>query len=136
MTTVNEAKEAVYSRFVANYTGVASNLITFDNEEFEEPDSDDWIRLTVRGIGRSQSSLGKTGNRRFRSTASVFVQIYVLVNTGIQQADLLAKEAADVFEGTSFSGLDFREASINEIGPDGKWYQTLVEAPFDYDEIK
>ena len=136
MTTLSEAKEAVYQRFVDNYTGVTLDRITFDNEDFNEPDTGDWVRLVVRSTSRIQDTLGKAGNRRFRSTASVFVQVYTATNTGVKQSDTLAVEAADIFEGVSFSGLDFQSAVIRETGPDGKWYQSVVEAEFSYDEIK
>ncbi len=136
MTTLNEAKEAAYQRFVDNFTGVALARIAFDNEEFEEPATGDWVRLTIRSRGRAQDTLGKVGNRRFRSAASVLVQVYTLVNTGVKQSDALVKEAADIFEGVSFSGLDFQSAEVRETGPDGRWYQSVVEAEFEYDEIK
>ena len=136
MTTLNQAKEAVYKRFVDNFTGVALARIAFDNEEFEVPDAGDWVRLTVRGRGRAQDTLGKPGNRRFRSAASVLVQVYTPADTGVKQSDALAKEAADLFEGVSFSGLDFQVAEVRETGPDGRWYQSIVEAEFEFDEIK
>lgn len=136
MTTLAQAKEVVYQRFVDNFTGVTLARITFDNEEFEEPATGDWVRLTVRSRGRAQDTLGKVGNRKFRSAASVFVQVYTAVNTGVKQSDTLAKEAADVFEGVSFSGLDFQSAEVRETGPDGRWYQSVVEAEFEYDETK
>ena len=136
MTTANEAKEAIYQRFVDNFTGVTADRITFDNEEFEEPDTGAWVRLTVRGLGRAQNTLGKLGNRRFRATASLFVQVYTETNTGVKQSDTLTKEAADIYEGVSFSGLDFNSVEVNETGPEDKWYQSVVEAQFDYDEIK
>lgn len=136
MTGLNEAKEAVYLRFTSNFTGVTADRIGLDNEEFDTPETGDWVRLVVRSTSRVQSTLGKLGNRRFRSKASVFVQVYTEANTGVKQSDTLAKEAADIFEGVSFSGLDFRSVVIRETGPDGKWYQSVVEAEFDYDEIK
>ncbi len=136
MTTLNAAKEAVYLRFNTLYTGVAANRIAFDNEEFEEPATGEWVRLTVRSLPGQQSTLGKIGNRRFRRLAAVFVQVYTDANTGVKQSDTLAKEAADVFEGVSFSGLDFGVASVLETGPSGRWYQSVVEAQFEYDEIK
>lgn len=136
MTTPNEAKEAVYLRFTANFTGVAADRIAFDNEEFTEPLSGAWVRLVVRGLSRPQETMGKVGNRKFRPTASVFVQVYTDVNTGVQLSDTLAEEAKNIFDAVSFSGLDFQAASARETGPDGKWYQQIVEAPFDYEEIK
>lgn len=136
MTTLNEAKEAIYLRFTDNFTGVTADRIAFDNEEFNTPDSGAWVRLVIRGLGRIQETLGKVGNRRFRTAAMVLVQVYTEVDTGVQQSDTLAKEAADIFEGVSFSGLDFQSAVIRETGPDGKWYQSVVESEFDYQEIK
>lgn len=136
MTTANQAKEAVYQRFLDLFTGLADDKIAFDNDEFEEPNSEPWARLVVRMDTRLQETLGRVTNRRFRTTGTVFVQVYTVVNTGVKQGDTLAKEAADIFEAVSFSGLDFREANVRETGPDGKWYQHLVTAQFDYDEIK
>jgi hypothetical protein len=135
MTTANEAKEAIYERFLTGFNGVPRERIAFDNEE-PKTKGTSWVRLVVRGLGRGQDTLGKKPNRSFQSKASVFVQVYVVANTGVQVSDDLAKEAADLYEGESFSGLDFNEASINEIGPDGKWYQTQVEAEFSYYETK
>lgn len=140
MTTLSEAREAVYQRFIDNFTGVAASRITFDNEEFD-PDAagtpaTSWVRLVVRTLVRPQNTLGKVTNRRFRTTANVMIQVFTPANTGLASADTLAIEAANIFEGISFDGLDFREAVINEIGPDGYWYMTLVESEFDYDEIK
>lgn len=136
MTQLNEAKEAVYVRFVTMFTGVTSDRMAFDNEEFNQPETGDWVRLVVRSTARTQETLGQVGNRRFRATASVFVQVYTQVDTGVKQSDVLAKAAADVFDAVSFSGLDFQSAIVRETGPSGRWYQSVVEAEFDYDEIK
>ena len=32
--------------------------------------------------------------------------------------------------------LDFQRVKVRGTGPDGRWYQSIVEAPFDYDEVK
>ncbi len=134
MTTLNEAKESIYSRFVTEWG--TTTPFTFDNEELEEPANDPWVRLTVRGLSRGQETLGRTGNRRFRSAALVFVQVYTRTNTGVKQGDELAVQAKDIFEAISFSGLDFNNGVVRESGAQGKWYQHLAEIAFDYDEIK
>ncbi len=134
MTTLNEAKEAVYSRFAAQWG--ATTPVAFENEELEEPADLPWVRLTVRSLSRAQDTLGRTGNRRFRSSAIVLVQVYTRTNTGVQQGDVLAVQAKDVFEAVSFDGLDFNNGMVRETNPQGKWYQHVVEIAFDYDEIK
>lgn len=134
MTTLGEAREAVYSRFVAQW-GTTTPFV-FDNEELEGPTDGPWARLTVRGLSRGQETMGRTGNRRFRSAALVFVQVYTRTNTGVKQGDELAAQARNIFEATSFDGLDFNDGVVRESDPQGKWYQHLVEVAFDYDEIK
>jgi Bacteriophage related domain of unknown function len=137
MTTLSEARESVYQRFLDNFTGVSSTRITFDNEEFEAGTSSSWVRLVVRTSTRVQSTLGRATNRRYRTMASVMIQVFVPANSGVAAADSLASEAASIFEGVSFDGLDFDQAAIiNEIGVDGYWFMTLVESNFSYDEIK
>ena len=134
MTTLNQAKEAVYSRFVTQFGTTAPFVL--DNEERDEAGDVAWVRLVVRSTSRVQDTLGKTGNRKFLSTAGVFAQVYTPVNTGVQSGDSIAVQIADIFEGVSFSGLDFKEAVVRELGPDGKWYVHVTEAEFDYEEIK
>lgn len=134
MTTLNEAREAVYLRFATQWA--ATTPFGFDNEELEEPSNAPWARVTVRTLVRGQETLGRTGNRRFRSKALVFIQVFTRSNVGMKQGDDLATQAANIFEGISFSGLDFVGATVSEIPDSGKWNQHVVEAPFDYDEIK
>ncbi len=134
MTTLNEAREAVYSRFVAQWG--TTTPVVFDDEDLEEPADLPWVRLAVRSMSRGQETLGRVGNRKFRSAARVFVQVYTRTNTGVKQGDTLATQAKDIFEATSFSGLDFNDGVVRETGPDGKWYQHVAEIVFDYEEIK
>lgn len=134
--TLNDAREAVYCRLLDNFTGVATEAIALDNEDFNEPLFDPWLRLTVRTNIRRQNTLGRTTNRRFRTQATAFIQVFTQANTGTKAGDVLATEAANIFEGVSFSGLDFKAVTIRESGVNGKWYQHLVETEFDYDELK
>ena len=134
MTTLNEAREAVYSRFTTEWG--SSSAFTFENESFDEPADSPWVRVSVRSLSRSQETMGRVGNRKFRPTALVFVQVYTRTNTGVEQGDTLAVQAKDIFEAISFSGLDFNNGLVRETGPDGKWYQHVAEIKFDYEEIK
>ena len=133
MTTINAAREAIYLRW--NTQWGATTPFTFDNEKFSTPDVP-WARLTVRNTASEQRTLGAVGNRRFRRIASVFVQLYDLVDVGLSNLDTLAQTARGIFEGVSFSGLDFTNVIVRESGADGKWFQVVVEAFFDYEETK
>ena len=94
------------------------------------------MRVSVRTIGREQDTLGQAGNRRFRSSAIVFAQIFVPTKSGTKRSDELVTAFQETFDAVSFDSLDFSGARSYESGPDGKWYVQIVECPFDYDEIR
>ena len=136
MTTRAEAREAMYQAFATGW-GVTS-VFTFDNEILDPPDGAPWARFSVKHNAATQETLGKPGNRRFARFGSVFVQIFTLENTGIDTDDNLATIAQNIFEGSRLIGTTVRFLDVNarEVGLDGKWYQTVVEATFEYDETK
>lgn len=136
MTDIVAAKEAIYKAF-ADAWGVTTKL-TFDNEAFTPPANAAWVRLAVRHTASLQESLGRPGNRRFMRLGSVFVQVFTPIDKGVREADQLTKQAREIFEGKTLTGtsISFRNVTIREIGPDGKWYQANVEAEFGYDEIR
>ena len=135
MTTISQAREAIYGRFNTNW-GTTSPF-QFDNENFTPPDKA-WARLVVRHIGSSQETLGSSGNRKFERRAVVFIQIFTKADKGTSEADTLVRIARDIFEGINFSGLRFLHGVIRETPEpqDSKWYQVVVEIFFAYDETK
>lgn len=138
MTTPNQASVAIVDRFLANFAGVPNARVVLQNEDesFSDNSEDPWIRLSILDQVRNQETLGKITNRKYRGGGQVFVQVYTKVNIGVQIGDTLAKEALDLFEGVSFSGVDCNNGLARRSGPSGKWYQHIVEVEFDYEEIK
>lgn len=136
MTTLNEARDLVYKTLLDNYNGVPKEHITLENEDFKTPDNSSWLRLSIKTTSRRQYTLGGVGNRRFKTKAYAYMQIFTPINIGTKMGDLLAIEAANIFEGKRFDGLVFGAANVQEMGPDGKWYFYLVESRFDYFETK
>lgn len=135
MTLLDEAREAVYQRFVDNWTATP---FLFENEDSDDLDGGTvaWARLSVRETAGGQETLGPIGARKYRRRASAFVQVFTPVNAGMKAAGVLSAVARAIFEGTSFGGLDFNDARVSDTGPDDKWQQTLVEAVFDFTETK
>lgn len=134
MTTINEARETVYERVRDLWT---DTVFTFEGDEFKEPESDPWLRVSVRQRGGGQSTLGGVGNRRFRREASVHGQVFVPLQEGLKQNDTLAKTFNDLFEGVPrISGLEFGNGGVSEIGPSGNKQQYNVEIEFSYQERK
>ena len=134
--TPNEARKEIYMRFVDQFTTLDRTRITFDNEKFNEPDDGEWVRIAVRHEVRIQDTLGKETNRRFRSSGSVFAQVFTEAGSRMAVADSISNEISDVFDAVNFNGLTFTAASYRESGTEGKWNMVLVEAPFSYEQIK
>jgi len=99
---------------------------------------DPWARVVIRHSTSGQVSLaGAVGTRRFSRTGLITVQIMEVVGQGLSAATDLPKIVQDAFEGVSTpGGVWFRDVAINEVGPDGDFFQTNVVAYFEYDEIK
>ena len=97
-----------------------------------------WARVTLAHNGGQQSSLsGALGTQRYDRLGLLLVQIFVPAGEGLSEAHTLAKIVADAYEGASTSnGVWFRNVQVNEVGPDGDWYQVNVIIDFVYDEIK
>lgn len=97
-----------------------------------------WARATLRHNTGFQATLaGETGQRRFRRTGTLVVQIFQPPGAGLSLNPDLAKIVVDAYEGvTSAGGVIFRDVVPNEIGVDGGFFQTNVSVNFEYDEIK
>ena len=136
MTTLNEAREAIYGLFVTGWAD--RTAYTFDNERFDPPNDAPWVRLTVRHTGSTQETLGPPGSRKFARTGSCFVQVFVPIDQGVAEADGLATVAREVFEGVSIAGtrLRFLDVVMRESGPEKKWFGVVIEAGFEYDETR
>ncbi len=137
MTTMNAARELIYSTFITDWAGATP--ITFANESFnaDTEGGDAWVRLTIHHKPSRQRSLGPVGQRKYDRLASVIVQVYTDVDEGVQTSDTHVTSVKDIFEGSgAMAGLDFFVAEFREIGPDGRWFQVNVEIPFTYEEIR
>lgn len=100
-----------------------------------------WARASVRHTADAgQSSLSNvTGARRFTKRGTIAIQIfYPLKSGGGPGGNLggLAQVAKAAYEGKATeSNVWFRAVRIQEVGPDGPWYNTNVLADFEYDEL-
>lgn len=138
MTTQNEAREAVYGLFDTDWASRTPYHFDNDKPGFDEQTVDAWARVSMRHNDAGQETLGGSGNRKFARRGSVFVQVFVKTNTGTATMDGHTDAARAIFEGVRIAGttVRFLDVIVRETGPDGKWYQAVVEAQFEYDEIK
>lgn len=141
MTTRTEAREAIYEAWRVGWVSGGSELTPycFDNEDFDPKGLASWARLSVRHTDSTQDTLGRSGNRKFLRSGNVLVQLFTQVDDGTRSSDELVEVVKAIFEGVSLAGttVDFiGEVIPRETGPDGKWYQVVVEASFQYTETR
>jgi hypothetical protein len=139
MTTTNEAKEAIYSRFISVWG--SETAYVFGNEMFTPPapvgtGAASWVRLMVREMKSRQETLGISGDRKFERKGSIILMIYALVDKGEQKIDQLSKKFRDSFEGVNFSGVNCYDAQVMEHGIEGAWFRANVYATFTFYETK
>ena len=145
--TPGEARRIIYKRLGQRYTIDPGTLnlntdFTFDNDSFKEPGDGNWVRCAVRHSVREQTTLGKIGNRRFKSEGIILCQVFVPTGIITQEVDDLALIGADAFitekkaNEDAISDIYFRGSTIKEGPADGKWFMLLVETPFSYYDKK
>ena len=118
--------------------GAGTAAMLYPDLAQEPPKAGSWARASVNHVAGQQGSLaGASGLVRYERRGVVVVQIFTEAGTGLSSADALATIVSDAFEGQTTPGaVWFRNVRINEIGPDGQWYQLNVLAEFLYDQYK
>jgi hypothetical protein len=141
MTTLNQARAAVYKRFLDEWADGDEPLTSFcfDNEVLDGENLT-WARCSVRSMQNTQETLGAPGNRKFKRRALARVEVYTEPGSGLRAADELIQVAVAMFEGRSLLGTAVKlyEVSSAEVGlvDDGRWFLSTAQAYFDYEQIK
>ncbi len=141
--TFEEAVDDILTMFkdawdTTGFGVIYENVVAAEGSTVPPTSTDPWARVMVRHVTGNQSSLsGGLGTQRYTRTGVLIVQIFVPVGEGLSQALQLGKIVADAYEGKA-SPLQvwFRNVRVNEVGPDGDWYQVNTIANFTYDEVK
>lgn len=135
---LTQAKQHVFDRFLDNWTGTALTQVVFENESHESLDAGSlaWVRVSVREITGGQITLGPETARKYRRFCRAFIQVFTPPDTGCSAGFSLAEQARDLFEGTSFEGIDCYNSQIDVLGMSGKWFYTLTQCDFNFDDTK
>lgn len=131
MALLAPAIAALGGDVVVRWQGVGSN---------EPPEGDKrWLRVTMNHTdGRQASLAGATPVKRWNRTGLVMVQCFApLAKGSIKEAIKMATAVQNALQGKATPNcVWFRNAQINEVGPDKFWYQVNMTAIFDYDEAR
>jgi len=117
-------------------TATNSAPLFFDNLDGPRAEGTVWGRLTIRQSGGTRASLGN--NARFRRFGTIYVQVFVPRDTGMEVADAIAEALVEAFENAGQVGnVWFRDVAAREIGldKDSAFHQTNVEAPYTFDRL-
>lgn len=97
-----------------------------------------WMREVLRHATGGQASLaGDAGQRRWERRGVLIVQVFVPLGSGRGLAYSIAQELLDAYEGARTEHcVWFRNARVNEIGPDGAYFQVNFAVDFEYTEVK
>lgn len=134
--TPDQADKAIQSAFLTQWG--RTTPIAWDNLDFNaEAQNSAWVRLSVQFTLGGIAALANLGDRLFRNLGIVFVQVFTPVGEGKSANTVLATQARGTFRGVQLAGgLWFRNETIVDVGPDGKWYQQNVQAEFIFDEVE
>lgn len=150
--TYEQAYEGIYQTFYQHWndvtvgwqsvTGLAEEpLIIWENVQKQQtpPVNKPWMRVQVRHLTGEQDSFGLDGEGSFEATGFVTIQLFVPQDgNGLISGARIAKVISRAFRGKTgvdeYCGIVFRNARINEVGPDDRWFQINVLADFAYDE--
>lgn len=128
-------RNAIQSQFLQEFNGEFP--IELDNQKGgTPPDNSDWVRLSVRFRTGMRATLGARGNRKFTRSGVATVQVFVPIETATDTIDELSQRILDHFDGETLGQLWFTECDIRSVGPSGKWFQTNVILPFNFEDIK
>lgn len=141
--TENEAREAIYQRFVDEWVSGPNPLtpFTFDKEPFSEPASGPWARLTVKELSSRHRAIGGPGNQLYARRVAITIDVFDDAGNGTQDLDALCKAARELWEGRKFGGANDRAIVVRdvqklELTTDGKWSMCSVVATAEYQETK
>jgi hypothetical protein len=149
--TLTQARDAIMQAFYNDWNalagaangGVVPPVDWQGDDSSSKPDvSNPWARISIfHGIS-TQDTIGVPGaGRSFERTGTIIINVFTPLSSGqgLTQAEALATIARNAFEGKTAGPNDeiwFRNVSVNEIGPDGGWFQININADFLYPESK
>lgn len=145
--TFTEARDEIHTLFKTAWdAGVETTgqPVLYADSKTQVPTTNDadsnpdlWAKITVQHNGGGQGTLGGKGGRCFDRFGVVTVQVFTPLGTGLSIGDNVYKIVVDAYEGqTTPGGVWFRNVAVNEIGPEGEWFQTNITSDFEYEEQK
>lgn len=141
MTTTIQARDSIHTVFHTAWLAESLDIgetrpeIAWDNFQFVPEEVKPFARFVVKHLAGTQETLGGVGNRVFRKSGIVFVDLFLPKDTGVSSLDKWSKTARSAFEGVQAGGVWFRDVITLEQDPEEEYIRALTQSDFQYDEI-
>lgn len=135
--TPDEACAALYAEFLDQWA--ARTPLELEGEPFKTPaPGTTWARLSFRGLGGGQHTMGDESARIFRRRAAAVVNVFTPATAGMKTARTLAHAARAILEGRRVEGLDFLSGQVTETPLDKSQRNRQIDVVVEctYDETK
>lgn len=137
--TPAQARTAIKTLYVNEIKAIYPTLkIAVDNGKFTPPDSEDWVRLSVIFNTAPPATLGRPGNRKFRRTGFISIQVFSPILTRTDTNDAILEDSINIFDGRHIATQLWSFAGRGEtIGiDDDKYFQQNAVIEFEYENIR
>ncbi|QBQ71180.1 tail terminator protein [Shewanella phage S0112] len=140
MTTLNQARKAIYNRFIAAW-GSTTEFVLYPEvyKGGDETADQEWVAVSTRHLPTPPATLGRKTTRRFTRSGIIFIQVFTPRNIGTSRIEELCEIAKEIFEGVRFDGVWTNQVTISEEDPDASAQKNLyylVQCQFNYEEVK
>ena len=150
MGAFTDAANTIRQRFNTEFHARRNTPIAFDNfagllksdgsfiskPEDSNGDNVSWVRLSIRSNDAEIATMGGVGNRRFRQSGAMLVQVFVPTGVGDGTVYEIADDVGNAVRGVTVSGVRLKATTPPRfVGPDGAWFQANLSTPFEFDLI-
>lgn len=130
MPTIEQAEDSVSAAFAA---AMAPTPIAWDNVEFDTEGLAEWVRFSLQMNGGTNPELA---GKMFRRSGILLVQLFVPATSGKRRARQLAETVLATFEGQTIGGVKFRNVGVIDVGVDQAWFNSNVNAEFEFEQFR
>ena len=122
---------AIRAYFASRWTSLGDGTtVVYENLNYTPTTDTAYIAFGIRPVESAWVSPGWAD-----SIGAVVIAAMTPANEGPEAAEELATTIATCLGRQKDSGVQFDQATVENIGPDGQgWYQVNVRAPYFYDE--
>lgn len=124
MSFISE-KSNIENYFTSNFN---ETLIKFENDEMNDSEVDEWVRISIQNSKSYQASLGS--NPIFRYIGILYVQIFVKPDIGSGRALSISDVVSNLFRAKRIGDTVFKVPEVKRIGSYNGWYQINVSIEF------